>query len=87
MDRTPPIPASTVTFGGFEARGEKVFMKFYLMNDYRNVGEFTYEIPPGPKEQSKRLARAHKQIERCLHELLHVNAAMLEATRKNGEES
>ncbi len=86
MDRKPPIPASTVTFGGFEARGEKVFMKFYLMNDYRNVGEFSYEIPGGSSEQSRRLVRAHAQIERCLQELLHVNAAMLEAAKKNAGE-
>ena len=82
MDRKPPVPASTVTFGGFEARKDKVFLKFYLMNDYRNVGEFLYEIQSGPKEQARRLERTHVQIERCLQELLHINAAMLDAARK-----
>ena len=77
MSRKPPIPSSTVTFGGFESKGDKVVMKFYLMNDFRNVGELTYEIPSGPKEQWRRLARAHTQIERSLQELLHINSAML----------
>lgn len=83
MDRKPPIPSSSVTFGGFEADGEKVYLKFYLMNDYRNVGEFRYEIHAGPKERSQRLVRTHKQIERCLQELLHINAAMLQAAQRD----
>lgn len=83
MDRKPPIPASSVTFGGFEASGDKVYLKFYLMNDYRKVGEFRYEIQPGPKDQARRLMRTHKQIERCLQELLHVNAAMLQAAERD----
>lgn len=83
MDRKPPIPASSVTFGGFEAAGEKVYLKFYLMNDYRNVGEFRYEIQAGPIDQARRLMRTHKQIERCLQELLHINAAMLQAAERD----
>lgn len=83
MDRKPPIPSSSVTFGGFEAKGEKIFLKFYLMNDYRNVGEFSYEIQSGPKTQARRLERTHAQIERCLQELLHVNAAMLQAAQRD----
>ncbi len=86
MDRKPPIPASTVTFGGFEAEGERIFLKFYLMNDYRNVGEFKYEIQSGPKDRTRRLERTHTQIERCLQELLHINAAMLKAARKELED-
>ena len=85
MDRNPPIPASTVTFGGFEADGDRIFLKFYLMNDYRNVGEFTYEIQAGPKDRTRRLERTHTQIEHCLQELLHINAAMLKAARKELE--
>lgn len=81
MNRKPPLPSSTVTFGGFEAKGEKIYLKFYLMNDYRNVGEFTYEIQAGSSDRTRRLERTHAQIERCLQELLHVNAAMLQAAR------
>ncbi len=83
MNRKPPIPSSSVTFGGFEAKGDKVYLKFYLMNDYRNVGEFTYEIQPGSKDRARRLERTHTQIERCLQELLHVNAAMLQAAQRD----
>ncbi len=83
MDRKPPVPSSSVTFGGFEAKGDKIFLKFYLMNDYRNVGEFIYEIQSGPKDQARRLERTHTQIERCLQELLHVNAAMLKSARQD----
>ena len=82
MNRKPPIPSSSVTFGGFEAKGDKVYLKFYLMNDYRNVGEFTYEIQPGAKDRARRMERTHAQIERCLQELLHVNAAMLQAAQQ-----
>ncbi len=83
MDRKPPVPSSSVTFGGFEAKGEKIYLKFYLMSDYRNVGEFTYEIQSGPKDQARRLERTHAQIERCLQELLHINAAMLRAAQRD----
>lgn len=82
-DSKPVIPASTVTFGGFEAKGEKIYLKFYLMNDYRNVGEFTYEIQAGTADQARRMVRTHTQIERCLQELLHVNAAMLNAAQSD----
>lgn len=82
MEKKPILPASSVTFGGFDAKGDKIFLKFYLMNDYRNVGEFTYEIQGGSQDQSRRMLRTHTQIERCLQELLHVNAAMLEAARR-----
>ncbi len=83
MDHKPPIPSSSVTFGGFEAKGDKIFLKFYLMSDYRNVGEFSYEIQAGAKTQARRLERTHAQIERCLQELLHVNAAMLQAAQRD----
>lgn len=75
----PPIPATTVTFGGFEANGDKVLLKFYFLRDYRPVGEMTYEVPSGAPTRAQRLIRAHRNIERSLQELLHVNAAMLKS--------
>ena len=85
MDQKPPIPESTVTFGGFEAKGDKVVMKFYFLRDYRPVGEMTYEIPAGAKSRTQRIINAHKNIERSLQELIHVNAAMLASIRRAAE--
>lgn len=78
----PPIPETTVTFGGFEAKGDRVVMRFHFLRDYRPVGEFTYEIPSGHADRTRRLILAHKNIERSLQELLHVNAAMMNSIIK-----
>lgn len=86
MAEKPPIPATTVSFGGFEAEGDKVVLRFYFLHDYRTVGEMSYEVPAGPKERSRRLIRAHEQIARSLEELQHVNAAMLASVKRAEEE-
>lgn len=78
-DGSQPDFKSTVMFGGFDAKDDKIVIKFYFMRDYRTVGELFYEIPPGSASRAKRMLNAHKNIRQSLRELTEINNAMLES--------